>query len=182
MTNTIGTTDLPYQIYPCPAGTYLNLVGKSSVSDCISCPAGKACETLGISVDPTSLTAYNCAAGFFCLLGAKTPYPYTADPSGNWGPCPAGSYCPAGTSVPIPCPAGTFSNQARATTVSYCMACPPGYLCPQPSSGGLTAPASPVAAGYTTSAGILSDTSCLSANLYCPLGTLDALRCPTGYY
>ncbi len=134
--SSIVTTTNPYQMYQCPAGTYLNLVSKSSVDDCIKCPPGLACETKGISDDLTitaTAAPYKCKAGFFCLLGASSPYPYTLDPSGNWGPCPQGSYCPEGTSVPIPCPAGTFSNQERAIDVTYCMTCPPGYICPQPS-------------------------------------------------
>lgn len=138
----MNNNGLPYQIYPCPEGTYLNLLSKSSVSDCIPCPPGLACETKGISDDLTSAAVlaaaltqtppldYKCAAGFFCLLGSSTRYPYIADGAGNWGPCPPGSYCPLGTSVPIPCPDGTYSNQERATDVTYCIECPPGYICP----------------------------------------------------
>ena len=166
-------------------------MSKSSEGDCIKCPAGLACETKGIKDDLTSVTIadatlsikYKCAAGFFCLLGSPTRFPYTADPSGNWGPCPPGSYCPEGTSDPIPCPAGTYSNQERATAITYCIDCPPGYICPQPATGGLTAPYAAVAAGYLTSDKINSGVSCTtSTGFYCPLGSEEMLRCPTGFY
>jgi len=103
----VSTNGKPYQIYPCPEGTYLNLQSKDSESDCIKCPPGLACETKGISDDLTDAAViaaalllsppvdYKCAAGFFCLLGSKTRYPYDSTGSaGNWGPCPPGKYCP----------------------------------------------------------------------------------------
>ena len=37
------------QQYPCPAGTYNNIEGKSSVSDCLKIPAGYWNDALGQS-------------------------------------------------------------------------------------------------------------------------------------
>ena len=45
----------------------------------------------------------DCAAGYYCTLGAETPTP--TDSTGNV--CTIGHYCPVGTAVPIPCPDGT---------------------------------------------------------------------------
>lgn len=41
---------------PCPAGTYNDLTGKSALSDCKACPAGKFCYTSGLTAAPTSTT------------------------------------------------------------------------------------------------------------------------------
>lgn len=78
----------------------------TSIDDCISCPAGKACELKGDGSAATALP--DCAAGYYCTLGSPTKYPFT-DVSGSYGPCPAGHYCEVGTSSATPCVAGTFS-------------------------------------------------------------------------
>ena len=109
---------------PCPIGTYNALTARTTLTDCLACPAGKACERLGLS-DTSTLP--DCAAGYFCKSGAISRYP---DQNGSTsGPCPVGHYCEVGTTDPEPCPAGTWSNQERATSADYCMPCPPGYLC-----------------------------------------------------
>jgi hypothetical protein len=61
----------------CPKYTYSTLRGATSISDCISCPAGYFCDALGISV----LSTYACPVGNFCYNGTTLPIP-----------CPAGSY------------------------------------------------------------------------------------------
>lgn len=57
---------------PCPIGTYNDKSGASSLSYCLACPAGKVCQTLGLSTPTTA-----CDAGFYCtsLNGVliKTP-------------------------------------------------------------------------------------------------------------
>ena len=104
------TTTLGYTYYrkiPCPPGTHQPGLSMTADTDCLPCPAGKACEIYSNAIAEAALP--DCAAGFFCLSGAMSMYPYTLS-SGEYGPCPVGHYCPAGTSVPVPCPAGTFSN------------------------------------------------------------------------
>lgn len=79
----------------------------TALSDCLACPAGKACEYMADSTASGSLP--DCAAGFYCASGAATKYPMT-EVASSYGPCPVGYYCEAGTSTPAPCPDGTFSN------------------------------------------------------------------------
>lgn len=146
-------------------------------TDCLDCPAGKACEFEAISDAATVLP--DCAAGFFCVLGAASRYPYTLL-SGSYGPCPVGYWCPVGTSVPTPCAAGFFSNQERAISIDYCLVCPPGFMC---EVEGLHEPTGPVSYGVRTEDAILENQTCSAfSSEYCPLGTYIAQQCFTGYY
>ena len=52
----------------CPAGTYQPDESMTALSDCLPCPAGKACEFKAINDIDTALP--DCAAGFFCVEGA----------------------------------------------------------------------------------------------------------------
>jgi hypothetical protein len=161
----------------CPAGTYQPYESMTALSDCLSCPAGKACEKKAEVSIATALP--DCAAGFFCISGAPSRYPYTLV-AGSYGPCPVGHYCEAGTSTPTPCPAGTFSNQERAISDDYCIICPPGFMC---ETAGLMQPTRPTAIGVRTGDAILENQVCSTTNSqYCPLGTFIAQQCPTGYF
>ena len=76
--------------------------------------------------------------------------------------CPAGSYCPERSITPTACTPGTFSSTTGNVNSSYCLACTPGYYCPNAS----TVTPLPCAAGY-----------------YCPLGSVSyELLCDEGYY
>jgi len=82
----------------CPRGTYAGPyvggvapTGKIKQSECIQCPAGKACPEEAMSIDTTALP--DCAAGYFCISGSYSRYPTVASP-GKYGPCPAGYFCP----------------------------------------------------------------------------------------
>lgn len=173
----VTTNSLPYHREMCPEGTYQAGVSMTSLSDCLACPAGKACEIKGDATAATSLP--DCAAGFFCLLGSSTKYPKTTVANG-YGPCPVGHWCAAGTSVPTPCAAGKFSMQERAISEAYCLICPPGFMC---ATAGLSQPTGPVSKGVRTSDGILENTACsTSPSEYCPLGSYVALQCYSGYY
>lgn len=145
-------------------------------SDCLACPAGKACETKG---NPTAAADLpDCAAGFYCASGADSMYPYTD--MGTYGPCPTGHWCAAGTSTPTACVAGTFSMQERAIDATYCLTCPPGFMC---ETAGLSEPTGPVTAGILTTDHILENVTCSSTTSeYCPLGSYIALQCWTGFY
>jgi hypothetical protein len=138
-------------------------------SDCLACPAGKACEFKAISDIATDLP--DCAAGFFCVSGASSRYPYTLV-SGEYGPCPVGYWCDIGNSVPEACLAGTFSSQERAISSDYCLVCPPGFMC---ETDGLAEPTGPVSTGVRTADAILENQTCSAfSSEYCPLGTFIA--------
>ncbi|KAL7831753.1 hypothetical protein AOLI_G00293010 [Acnodon oligacanthus] len=104
--------------YPCPLGTWSNIVGAQNLSACWPCPAGLFCNNTGL-IQPTGV----CAAGFYCVSGAKTSIPEDGV-TGNR--CPAGYFCPQGCTSPQPCPDGTYSN---STGAAECSDCPPGWLC-----------------------------------------------------
>ncbi|KAK1786529.1 hypothetical protein P4O66_017651 [Electrophorus voltai] len=106
--------------YPCPPGTWGNVVGAQNMSYCWLCPAGFYCNSTGLS-QPTGI----CSAGFYCTGGSKTSMPEDGV-TGNR--CPAGYYCPQGCTSPQHCPDGTYSNTTGATK---CSNCPPGWLCPE---------------------------------------------------
>lgn len=170
----VTNENLPYHRKMCPVGTHQSGVSMTDVSDCTTCPAGKACETKG-NVNAASALP-DCAAGFYCVAGASSKYPYTASATSdaNYGPCPVGHWCAAGTSTPTACVAGTFSNQERAISVDYCLPCPPGFLC---ATAGLAQPNAPVSKGIRTSDSILENATCSSTGSnseYCPLGTYIA--------
>lgn len=81
-------------------------------------------------MDGTSLPT--CAAGFFCEAASPSTHPYDSD-STLYGPCPAGYFCGDATGAlsdtDDACPVGTYSNQERAIDDTYCLPCPPGWLC-----------------------------------------------------
>eukprot|EP00762_Andalucia_godoyi_P006917 ANDGO_08315.mRNA.1 Reticulocyte-binding protein 2 homolog a len=147
---------------PCPAGTFNNITGLSTSSDCFPCSTGFYCPTSGI-IQPSLL----CSSGHWCASGSVIPNPTTAGayPSSN-GLCPVGRYCTPGATSPTNCPAGTFSNVEGLSLASQCTACTAGKAC---TITGLTAPNVDCTAGW-----------------YCPAGqavaTPSAFICPPGHY
>lgn len=65
-----------------------------------------------------------CAAGHYCLSGARSPTPEDGGTTGDR--CPKGHYCPRGSSTPLPCPAGLYSDETRNSRLSDCLPCPAG--------------------------------------------------------
>lgn len=63
----------------CPPGTYFNVTGGQSVSDCIHCPPGEYCAGFGNAL-PSGL----CTAGYYCPTGMLEAAPPAY-------PCPIGS-------------------------------------------------------------------------------------------
>ncbi|RLN86843.1 hypothetical protein BBJ28_00010856, partial [Nothophytophthora sp. Chile5] len=150
----------------CPAGTYSNLTGQDSISDCTSTPAGffsleGALAPTGVCspgfycpLRSTSRTQVPCPARYYinrtmgeseedcalCVSGAYCPlgtaYPIT---------CPTGYYCRTGISSPEPCPIGTYSNSTGLRQVDDCLLCPPGMYC---DATALTVPRGPCDPGY----------------------------------
>lgn len=176
VTESATTGVMDYRQIPCEPGTYNPNTASTTINDCVPCPATKACERKALW-DTTTMPL--CAAGYFCELGAKSRYPDGVGTSLS-GPCPAGHYCPEGTQTPTPCASGTFSNQLKATDATFCLPCPPGYLC---TGTGNTAPIKNCDAGTYCSDG-LTQNNCgaTQTGVYCPLGSHFELYCPMGYY
>lgn len=160
--------------FPCLAGTFSNQTKLASALECTKCPLGKFCS----EDPPTSSPTGECAPGYFCSGGARTPKPldgptgglctggfmcfggaWLAAPADNrtGRACDAGFYCPMGSAAQIRCPKGTynsFESQVNCTT------CPAGSYCDTNS----TAP-SPCPLKY-----------------YCPSGTVEPILCPSGTF
>lgn len=116
---------MDHRAIPCPKGTYNKIEASSKAEECLPCPAGKACEKEGIKEDSEMV---DCEPGYFCASGAKTRYPEDISITSS-GPCPPGTWCAKGVAAPTKCAEGKFSKQWRATDESFCLPCPPGYLC-----------------------------------------------------
>ena len=86
----------------CPAGTYSNILGAYSISQCLECEQGKY-STAGSTV------CLNCPSGKYS--GSSDGITCTI--------CPAGYYCEEGSEEPIPCGVGYYSNDGdRSCTIS----------------------------------------------------------------
>jgi len=90
-------------------------------------------------------------------------------------PCPTGSYCPSESFLPLPCPAGTLCSSGNSTP------CPAGSYCPTYNSSILCPYGT-----YNSLSGQSSINSCLSCpvteGLYCPIGSIQQVPCPSGSY
>ena len=143
---------------PCPVGTYGNVTGLKSKSECISCPSGFFCPSEGIVV-PT----LPCDAGFFCNNGSTNSQQTS---------CPKGFYCPRGTTFPLPCPGGTYSDTPGLALLSQCRACQAGMYCNQT---GLTEPSGVCESGFFCPSDAKVNVPNPAA-FKCPIG----FHCPAG--
>ena len=185
----------------CPAGTYNDNRGATSVANCTACPEGFYCPLRG----NTSSSAIPCPARFYCPAGTAQPYEYS---------CPPGHYCPGNNSAPLPCGDGLFQDMPQQLD---CKTCPAGYRCsngtivPLPCREGrfceaATADGAPCPAGTFANVTYLEECfECTSGWLctqpglttpdlpcpegrYCPAGgsdvasSADAVPCPEGTY
>jgi len=57
----------------CPIGTYNDLEQKTSVDDCLPCPAGFYCDQIGLTIEDVKKKV--CDAGFYCPLGSTVRRP-----------------------------------------------------------------------------------------------------------
>ncbi|GMF37121.1 unnamed protein product [Phytophthora fragariaefolia] len=180
----------------CPAGTYSNLTGQDSMSDCTPTPAGY--YSLAGALQPTGV----CSPGFYCPLRStsETQVPCPAryylnrtmgQSEDDCALCVSGSYCPIGTAYPITCPAGYYCR-----TVDDCLPCSPGMYC---DSTALTVPRGLCDPGYYctlgayTSAPMNYESTLFGVTnrhtggqcpqgAYCPLGSSTPTLCPPGTY
>ena len=104
--------------YKCPIGTFNNITGIGSQSECSDCLGGYYCGQPGLTY-PRTL----CSAGYYCRRSANISTPYQ-----DWDAdeCPVGHYCPEGTTEPVACPLGTFSNNTGLMNVTECELCTAG--------------------------------------------------------
>lgn len=184
-----GTKD-PYE-FACPPGFYTDQTDRWEVSQCISCPAGKACPV-------GTATPANCAAGYYCPINTQYTTQYRC-PQGTYSSstslksadectdCSVGNYCPAGTSSVINCPAGLYTAKVRTYKQGpgdypACQNCPAGYKC---ASAGTSSPVACGTGQYSEAA----STSCSTCvvGYYChttatSLARMNSQPCPAGSY
>ena len=177
-------TKFPTQ-FPCPDGTFnKNTTQISSEKGCLpnQCPERFYCPSG--TVDPIM-----CPQGYYCPLGTGNGFEH-ACPIGTYGvyiyyendtqavglaavdectTCPTGFYCPDSTgdnpsTAPVPCPPGAYNPHTGAGHPFNCLACTPGFSCPQANQSDVT-------------------TLCDEGH-YCPNGTVSSSQypCPPGTY
>merc|ERR1712226_843971 len=184
----------------CPAGTFNDITGASSLLDCMTCPKSTYCpagsvattlcpagtwsEQLGLG-DVTG--CIDCPVGSYCVEGASSPHPC---PIGSFSDAPGAHVClecPIGTDAPVEgsssceavaqiCQAGTYLNSVSST----CDFCPAGHFCPE----GSVHPTSCPAGTFTNNIGAETVTDCMVCPVgsYCSEGTSEPAMCPAGSY
>jgi hypothetical protein len=65
MAERTSMTNPEYEMEPCAKGKYNDITNKILETDCLACPAGKACNELGMGVSASALP--DCAKGFYCI-------------------------------------------------------------------------------------------------------------------
>ena len=194
--------------FPCPRGTYSNVTGIISASDCVPSPPGTASLAIGLPAPNAK-----CGPGHYCLHGADTMFPNdgvsggkcspgyvckagAATPTPSDGitgyPAPSGTYSGSGSSVEVGCEPGTFNPSHGA---SSCMPCPGGTFCtgstitPEPCPVHKYCPEStfqPILClngTYSNSTGLTSSSECLPCigGHYCRDGRVSG-KCAQGYF
>jgi len=162
--------------FPCPIRTYNTLFNMSSLADCLTCPKGYLCDSIGIA----DLNSHICPVRAYCRSGVNESIPCWAgtfqDVPGAGGPnecqaCPGGFYCPYATLSPLPCWNGTYCP-GNAT---YPLPCPGGSYCQANATYPITCPA-----GYYCTANSSSPIICDEAGTYCRTGSEVPTRCGNG--
>jgi len=166
---------------PCAAGYYNSDIRKTSVSDCIRCPAGHNCTVTGVS----SLDEVKCPISHYCPDSSLPPVPC---PNGTYADvtgfakitdcllCPEGFYCLVGTATPTICDEGNMcppgSNSQRD--------CPAGFYCAYTKYGTRTyAKAVQCPGGFYCPVKSIVPVKCENG-FYCPPGSPAAIPCPSG--
>ena len=156
--------------FACPKGTYSNLTGISSISQCNPCTPGSFCEKPAL-VSPSG----PCQPGYYCMQGSTVP-----NPPGSI--CSAGFYCPSGSNEPQPCPRGSYNPDFRQTSLADCLPCDAGHYCEAPNS---SAPTGLCMAGYyctVNSSAFSPDWLLCPAGHFCVDGAAQPEPCPTGSF
>lgn len=151
-------------LVPCPAGTYSNTLGASTIDTCLTCDPGTYCPT-------ASSAQIHCAPG-------------THQPNAGASQClecPVASYCPYGAVNASACPAGTFSNTPGLANASQCQACAAGTYTAVPNNTECQV----CPAGYYCTQGTFDPTLCPLGYVRLQVGGAslsDCLVCPNGSY
>ncbi|CEM31004.1 unnamed protein product [Vitrella brassicaformis CCMP3155] len=193
----------------CPAGTYNNLEGRGSLSDCRPTPAGNYSDP----GETNPLGTGECDEGHFCPEGSSSPTQEPCPPrtyrnltggrsSDDCAPCPTGFYCTGATSDPtpcdigfyctlgvdrgFPCPPGTFGNVTGLRRSTDCEECTPGYYCDQYGLSDVSGPCDPgfYCSGRSATSAPRDDIqgNICPAGGYCEAGSPGPSRCPIGKY
>lgn len=156
----------------CPAGTFGNVVGLSTISCADTCPEGFYCP-IGTKL-PYSYPCLNDTR-VYCPQGSDAPIPvglgyYTkrsqisTQTGGGYTSetiCPLGSFCINGRRYL--CPAGRYGGQIQMVNSSCSGLCRAGFYCPEGSF-------------------ISTQYQCDSTDVYCPIGSAAPSLVATGYY
>ena len=188
----------------CPVTTYNPVEGSNSSVDCLTCDPGFQCPEGSFEQVPCP-PGYYCPGGedvlicperYYCPLSSSAPVECPVEhfcPEGAVEPtvCPPGSYCAddwnnpdaseQGSAAPIPCPNGTYSPLPTDVVVNSvtrygCINCPPGYFCPEGSSG-----PNQCMEGFYCPVKSAGPTKCPDG-ASCPLGSSSPVECEIGYY
>ncbi|OAF66035.1 hypothetical protein A3Q56_06248, partial [Intoshia linei] len=152
---------------PCPSGTFSANTGNTVFTDCLPCPVGKYCTTIGL----TNFEG-DCTAGFFCVSAAKSSTPI----DGVTGyPCPNGFYCPKGTTSKLICAEKTYSISIGAVA---CIQCTVGSFC----KGGAHIELCKLGYYCPTGTNLEFPTTTCPKGYYCPTGSFEPLPCLPGTY
>ena len=184
---------------PCPSGTYNDVTGLSSYSECKPCPPGKYC-------DEQTVNPEDCVPGFYCPQGTNSSSTFPC-PAGtfnninnayrveNCTACSAGAYCPleidqnkvpTPSTAPTNCNPGFYNSNTGESTENACLPCPSGYECP---NEGTTEPTICLP-GFYSKWSISGTSSCspCEAGYYCHNSGTTAVQmrslylCPSGMF
>lgn len=110
----LGTYNFLGKCVPCPTGFSTNSQPWTSTPKCTYCTSGTYANNTGQE------KCTPCPYGSFC-----------ADPSQSPKLCPKGTYTNQYTSLSYCtiCPSGLYATNNGS---AYCLQCPPGYKCPDP--------------------------------------------------
>ena len=162
---------------PCPAGSWSNVHGLQSTSQCNACPLGNKCAAGSVQPKP-------CASGHHppnvrqescdaCAAGGYQP-----DTNATACiTCGAGSHCQSGASAELPCLKGSYSNATGLSSREQCLNCPAGSACP-------TGSVEPTACNPGTHAAGSSSlcTACAAGNYQTERGATGCELCSPGYH
>jgi len=154
----------------CPAGTFGTVEGGTSAEHaCHPCPEGRFCHA-----GATPATHRPCPSGYYCPQNTTREDQF---------PCPPGKYNPSGESISetacFPVLPGSYAPLGSHTYYP----CPSGFYCPGQTGFYLDFPC-PIGTYSGSVTGLESENDCkpCEPGAYCPLASVEPVRCPEGTY